>query len=339
MKERKSNLELLRILSMLTIILHHYAVHGRFALGLDWASDAVIGVCVWGGKVAINIFILITGYFMCTQDIKLNKIIKLWLELLFYSVSITLIFTLLFNNEINMKMILEAVFPITLFRHHFSTTYIMLYFFIPFINKFVNTVEKDFFTKFIIVTGILLSVFPTIWLILNYENSEYSYILWMIYIYCIGAYIRKYVEIKNKKWIVIGAIISILVVQISTLFTWKIVLQTYAVPVLICAILVFIMFVNLEIKSNKVINYIATSTFAVYLIHDDIYVRNYIWTNIFKGNELYGKGVDLLLNMLVATIIVFIVCVVIDKLKIILVNMPINELCNYVKNRRSNRLE
>ena len=61
---RKSNIELLRILAMIMIIAHHYCLYGGWnkISGLS-LNNAILDFLIIGGKVGVAIFILIAGYF------------------------------------------------------------------------------------------------------------------------------------------------------------------------------------------------------------------------------------------------------------------------------------
>lgn len=73
---------------MLIIISHHYVVNSgltNLIYGHEYTfKDIYYLLFGFGGKIAINIFILITGYFMCTSKITLNKFVKLLFEVEFY---------------------------------------------------------------------------------------------------------------------------------------------------------------------------------------------------------------------------------------------------------------
>lgn len=66
--KRSSNLELLRIIAMVAIVSHHYVVNSGITNHFDYANITpnMIFLQLWGmwGKTAINIFVMITGYFM-----------------------------------------------------------------------------------------------------------------------------------------------------------------------------------------------------------------------------------------------------------------------------------
>ena len=95
-KHRESNLELFRIITMLLIVAHHYVVLSDLPgeIMTDPLSLKSIYLYIFGarGKIGINCFVLITGYFMCTSRITLRKFVKLIGEVEFYSVAIYLMF-------------------------------------------------------------------------------------------------------------------------------------------------------------------------------------------------------------------------------------------------------
>ena len=73
--KRQSNFELLRIISMILIIAHHYAIHGGFELSKQAFSAQLffLQVLSYGGKLGVNLFVLISGYFLVTSRCKLKK--------------------------------------------------------------------------------------------------------------------------------------------------------------------------------------------------------------------------------------------------------------------------
>ena len=91
---RQSNIELLRIVAMLMIIAHHFSVHGNFDL-----RNMLVGNNIWlqflatGGKIGVNIFVMISGYFLISsKNIETKKVLKLLAQILFYSVIIFILF-------------------------------------------------------------------------------------------------------------------------------------------------------------------------------------------------------------------------------------------------------
>lgn len=89
MKERSSNLEILRIVAMLIIIAHHYVVNSGIVQLYDYSNITANMIFLqffgFGGKMAINIFVLISSYFMCQYKLTWKKVLKLYLEVKFYA--------------------------------------------------------------------------------------------------------------------------------------------------------------------------------------------------------------------------------------------------------------
>jgi len=95
---RKSNIELLRIVSMFMILTHHYVVNSGIMEGFGAGSTSInyIFLALFGmwGKTGINIFIMISGYFMCRSKLTVKRYCKVLFEYLFYL--FVIYFTLLF---------------------------------------------------------------------------------------------------------------------------------------------------------------------------------------------------------------------------------------------------
>ena len=94
--QRQSNFELLRIIAMLIIIAPHYVVLSGIIELYDFKSISpnmlFLQFVGCGGKMAINIFVLISSYFICQKKVVWGKVLKLVLEVLFYNILITSIF-------------------------------------------------------------------------------------------------------------------------------------------------------------------------------------------------------------------------------------------------------
>lgn len=54
--KRNSSLELLRIICMVMIVAHHFAVHSRFPEEIGGANGFIVQLFRSGGKVGVNAF-------------------------------------------------------------------------------------------------------------------------------------------------------------------------------------------------------------------------------------------------------------------------------------------
>lgn len=86
-------------------------------------------------------------------------------------------------------------------------------------------------------------------------------------------------------------------------------------PILIISLLLLKGFLQINIKPNRVINIISSATFGVYLIHDNGYVRPFIWKTVFK-NAAYSESKYLIPYSIFVIAIVFVICTIIELLRI-----------------------
>lgn len=107
-KQRKSGFELIRIIAMFLIIVHHSMVHGALGVSLTTimhkSNPLTVGLFNFiaiSGKIGVYLFILITGYFMLYSKISVKKIVKLWLPIFFWSVALSLIFGGLITHKVS----------------------------------------------------------------------------------------------------------------------------------------------------------------------------------------------------------------------------------------------
>lgn len=85
MLKRNSNIELLRILSMIMIILGHCNIYGNYDIANmnHFFNKFVIGN-TYLGNLGVIIFVITTGYFMIQKEIRTKKVILFELQVLFY---------------------------------------------------------------------------------------------------------------------------------------------------------------------------------------------------------------------------------------------------------------
>jgi len=219
-KVRDSNIELLRIIMMIIIIAHHYVVNSGITelinINIIHSScgikDYFALIFGWGGKTAINVFLLITGYFSCRQNFNLKKIIFFCLEIMFYRVVIYCIFLFSGYEKFNLldfwKMLLTIPYG---FGKGFTSSYIALYFCIPFVNKLIMSIEKKEFEKLLIVLLVIFTVISTFFL-----NSSFEYLGWYVTVYLIGAYIRMYpISWFGNKKITGGGDVNLFIIKLA----------------------------------------------------------------------------------------------------------------------------
>lgn len=350
---RESNFELLRIIAMILILAHHYALHGKFDIigeGLS-INKAWIQFLSLGGKFGINIFILISGYFMINSKFNLKKIIKLILQVTFYTVSCYILAKttnvgLESNLSESIKNGLKAILPIPYSTYLFVTSYTLLYIISPYLNILIKNMNEKMLLKLIIIGVIICSFSPT------FFNADFglsgNQFIWFVLLYLIAAYIRIYPKNIFGKFLInfiisivlyLGIFISVIVFDILG-YKWMIFnkqatyfANCYSFILLVSSICLFLAFKNINLQS-KIINMIAASTFGVYLLHDNYLIRSMIWSDIFDVTSYYDSS-TLILSSVIIILIIFLFCTIIDWVRVIFIENPI---MNYV-NRNWYKLE
>ncbi len=326
---RNSAIELLRIIAMFMIVFHHFALHG----GFNWDRGTLSIPFFWyhfmflWGKIGIAIFILISGYYLIKDDDlshTILKILKFWGQLFFYSLTIYLLFVLGGKISFNLKTFLRSCLPITSSAWGFASNYFMLLLLHPFLNKmFLNLKQKSYQILLIIFT-VLWSIIPTF---IEFEFCS-SYLLWLIYLYGLAGYVRLYgfkphTSTKSFFLYSLGAIIvtvfldGILIVVNQNPAWPNITLNFYGLQsifALIIAFTLFISFSRLKMSYKKGINLIGSTTFGIYLIHDNELMRNFLWFDVFKNNT-FQNTLWLIPYSILVTLLVFCFCALIDFIR------------------------
>ena len=334
---RNTSIELLRIISMIMIMFHHFAYHGNF----EWNFNEVTLPHLWydfilmGGKVGVDIFVLISGYFLIENTEKLfqpKKLLKFWGQVVFYSIMTYLLSVMLRLNAFEIKQLIKVCLPITYPGWWFASTYFMLYLIHPFLNKLLHGLSKTEYQYLILMMVLCWSIIPTATTQLFESNS----LLWFVTLYGIAGYVNLYggnQKLQSKHYFSLYFMVLIITYTVSTTFlflgTKKEEWSTHAIdffeierlPILLMAITLFMGFVTLKMNYHKWINMIASATFGVYLIHDSSYIRYYLWTNIFKINQ-YQDSTFLILYSILVVFILYVSCTMIDLIRKNLVEKP-----------------
>lgn len=138
--QRNSSFEALRIIAMLMIVVCHNRFFGDGGGMIVYSGNNVSQffyflICI-GGIVADNIFALVSGYYLIEDNnISVLRIIRLWGQVLFYSIIIYLFVSILgMGDRFSIKYLVINSLPITFNRFWFASTYLVLYVIHPFIT-------------------------------------------------------------------------------------------------------------------------------------------------------------------------------------------------------------
>lgn len=322
--QRQSNIELLRVISMFWVLLGHYYVLSEYST-VDTISFNLIGMQLLGAwsKVAVDIFVIITGYFLVNQNFRWSKILKLLSCTYFWGI-VVLIFALCLGISVKTDYIYKSLFPLTPLNW-FARSYLLLYLSIPLFNKLIAKVNQIQLGLIIIGLTTLFYIVPTLISTFisggGYLTSYFTFGT----MYMIGAYIQIYGDSKlDKKSIYAGIASSLLIIGSIIWNDYHISAQEdimylahkgNSIVGLFAAIGIFMIFKNLRYKYNKWINILASTTFAVYLIHNNPIISNWLWNTVVCADR-YFESSFFLLHMLGVTTLIFGVCSIFELLRL-----------------------
>lgn len=325
--KRQSNIELLRIVAMFAILFGHFIGHGYADIeNIQSTYKGDVNLIILSFiSVHVNLFLLITGYF----GIKLRwmSFIRLFIKCFFYALIIYILWALLTHHSINITIIIKRC----LFFCHtspwwFIENYFYLMLFSPLLNKYINSLNKNQYLK----TLFLLSFINVIigGLFKSSLNVTGFTIHHFIFIYFIGGYIRRYGlfdRMKSKNLFYIYLICSLL--HFVSMVSGYEIIRGYINPfTLLGSIVVFCLFLRVKINNN-IINWIASSSLAVYLLHDeDTIMRNLYIEGIHYIYHINSEPYIYLPLTFVVAILFFIIAILIDKFITILLSPITNYL-------------
>ena len=311
------------------IIAHHYVVNSGLMDVMEKAPTSPNSIFfylfgMWG-KTGINCFVMITGYFMCKSNITIRKFLKLVLEVVFYNFFIYLVFVSFGKSDLSFKEAFLCFLPIKSITDGFTSCFIAFYLAIPFLNILVANLTKRQH-QFLIC--LCLFIYTAIGMI-PFLMVNMNYVSWFCVLYFISAYIRFYFNERNaKKWgmltilctfLCIASVFSLLYISEMRGHILKIyffVSDSNKILALITAICSFMWFKNIKINYSKWINTIASSMFGVLLIHaNSNTMRHWLWKDTLQNANHYGDN-HYILYALISVIAVFIICIIIDQIRI-----------------------
>ncbi len=346
-KPRQLNYEILRILAMLMIVSLHYFSKGGLLSSPISTPIGATGYTVWLLEafclVAVNVYVLISGYFGAGEGNTppdgrkiLARPLKIWLQVMFYSVFIGIIAIFVSGKTVDIYQIFGYIFPIVTEHYWFATSYIILCFLMPFLNEGFNRIDRKTMRAIILALLIVFSISKTV-IPMELPWDKYGYdAYWFVVLYLTGGYLRRYGirfitdRVRAVALYAVSAILTfasfiiLRTVYFKTGSLEAFVSYAYSYNYILCytgAIGLFLAFktkkeINAPKRVRNIIELFSGATFGVYLIHEHIDIR-YKWVEWFKcsGHINYSVGA-FLLHMLFTVTAVYLICSVIEMARI-----------------------
>lgn len=340
--ERNSSIEVLRIIAMAMVLLTHYNWSMLGAAKSHVVFDAVGGAriifesCI---VICVNLFLLISGYFGLRFKLKsiCNIGVLVISVLLLEFLSEQLLVPHFLNREPEPITFISVLNPILFISSsdYFVVDYIFLMVLSPILNTFINANGKKILPLVLILLGIELwfdCVRPNQYFGINGGYSIIHFIIMYMVARCLYLYKSELEKIKQVQWIVLylvcAALVTIMYVLKADCALY------YSNPlVVIESVAFFMLFVNKSFY-NRAINWIASGTFSVYILHrynPVHYIMMSVDTTLFSNQPFYLY----VLYSIPFLVAIFMFAVCFDKL-VGFVRKPVMAYCDKLQSSHLN---
>ena len=340
-KTRQSGIELLRIIAILAIIVYHLGAYTGFMFPTDGTARQMFfsGLSCFG-KFGVAIFFLITGYFLCArktapQPKKVWPIIRLALFYLLVSIVIAIIFL---PERLQISFPPKELFSAFLSSfidgdYWFIGAYVLLMVISPYVKKMLDALSDREVTRLCLIISLLSVLCGDLLRLAQISQnglSNFSFPTALIYALIGYTIRRREKEIRSTGWAWLALVAGIAFIMISPVVTelysahnmssvFGVFRNEQSIGTMLASVGCFIIFSRMK-WSNKIVNYIASLTLGVYLIHNNTVI---ITLTAWAGNNAV-RLMDILNNrsfpracatIATFTIEIFVLCCVVEVLR------------------------
>lgn len=328
-KTRDSNMELMRIVAMVFIML----VHANFRALLYPTADELAAspwspffrylwesLCV----VGVNAFVMLSGWYGIR--FKATRLWELLFQVVFFSVAMLAVACLYAQRWPNMSDVGHLLLSDN-YDYWFVKAYLMLYIVSPVLNAFVEHTTKEqlrlvlaLFFGFVFLWGWILKD-GAVWI-----KHGHSAIFFMG-LYLLARYLRLYVATTIRVSKTACVVSYLLIALVISVCAYVLLLKGdhqgsihrlyyYVNPLIILQAVVFLLFFTQIKLQSRLVNWVAISTLAIYLVHSSFY-----WSKTFYDIPISNwfaslPALHFVFRVLVLVFVTFWVSILADKVRI-----------------------
>lgn len=352
-KARQSNFELLRIVAIFGIIIYHVMIHGvlndansfttsasLYAVPHFFPKLSIFPLVAILGDLGNNIFILLSGYFLFGKKVNFTGQSKKILTQMTFATLILIIISF-----IMLELAVHGLLPwwkpanIQIVEFDFFNNggwFLGYYLLIILLGKlFLNArLEKMMKSTWYFMLSAELAIicigsihgFLDSFVQAGQSPITPSTMVLGIFLYTLGAYIRKYNPFdKIKTWVLLTSSLFLIILPVwsfyentklaifkyvpGTIFHQTHLTDVYAymggIIILLLGVIIFELFRRVKPFTSKTVNYIASATLMIYLVHDStlgeaIYKKDGNWEQL-----LMYRPKQFILNVIIFVLIYF----------------------------------
>lgn len=330
MDKRESQFEIMRTVAMFFIVVYHCLTHG---VGSDYVfhvdqpaslsnflySDFLLVL----SSISVNLYVIISGYFLSDLNFKPSRIIRTWVQVCFYSFVITLIMMSIGFTPFSPVAIAKSLFPLSTDAYWFVTQFIGLLILSPFLTMLVKEMSYQQYISLLIGGAILcLAIIPDFPLGKRFHVAHGNSVWSFAYLYMIAGFIKHHLKAIPKTKLLLAILLTILLTMGCEFYhgyhhgSVSLYWFNYNGLPFILSVLVFLLFRQLHIADSSnwiILVKLAPYSFGVYLIHDHLLVRGWLW-NSLSMTSICNQWIYPFAVLGICTLI-FLVCTFIDAIR------------------------
>lgn len=295
--KREPNFEVMRTVAMFFIVVYHCLTHGvGDGYGFSVSNPITLSNLLFSdfllvfSSIAVNLYVMVSGYFLADLNFKMSRIVRTWTYACFYSVAMTVLFMSLQWEPFSLVALGKSFFPLSTDAYWFVTQFIGLMILSPFLAMLVRQLSyKQFIGLLIGGAFICLAVIPDFPLGKRFYVAHGNSIWSFAYLFMIAGFIRHHLqEIPKGKLLIAIFSVIILTMACESYFGYShghvnLFWFNYNGLPFILSVLVFILVRQIHVSDSgfwNVLVKLAPYSFGVYLIHDQLMVRGWLWNNV-----------------------------------------------------------
>ncbi|MBQ7690624.1 MAG: acyltransferase family protein [Muribaculaceae bacterium] len=325
---RDSNMELLRIMAMVLVMVVHanfraLPVPGATAIATSptsaWLQFLTEGLSI----VSVNLFVLLSGWYGIRP--KVHRFAELLFQVLFFTlIGVGVSELLVPGSAVGAPDFWKRFFMLGDGHYWFVKTYIALYLLAPVLNAYVESASRRGFAWLLAAFFTFQFIFGWLWEAVTWFKAGYSLTSFMG-LYLLARYIRLYPTRiwRMSRWCDLAIYLAVALVLAVAMFHIKRnsglggFLYFYNCPlVILSAVHLMLFFSKLSFKS-RLVNWLAISAFAIYLTHSG----TFLWTYYDDAIRLWFAGESRFTFILYAAAMmaaVFVVSILLDKMRLLM---------------------
>ncbi|MBQ7252592.1 MAG: acyltransferase [Kiritimatiellae bacterium] len=286
---RKSNVELARILAMFLITAHHCVYHSRALSFVEGFNRDVSLFWLFGGKAGVDVFVLLSAYFLYGKTNTVRQFVRVWCTTFFYFVSILLLSLFVLRVPMTRGEIIRDLLPVLGGRNWFVSTFCIWLLLVPVLNAIVRNASPALVHAITAILFLLECVLPTL-----HETHCYANLAFFVFLFFLMAeYRRGTLDIlKRKSFCRVALVSSVAVVFAIGKFAGSLApaMDQFSPFNLMFACSLVALCLNARTWYSRPVNMLAKATYGIFLLHTGNPIRgNWLWPQVFRCDRFFAS--------------------------------------------------